>query len=73
MLYGKLQMFVRLLTCALMLLAVAIQHSGRIVGHAMVRSGIASDTVIFSGTRDDFVIDTRKIAAYKILVITSIV
>lgn len=63
MLYGKLQMFVRLLTCGLMLLAVAIQHSGRIAGHAIIRSDIASDTAIFSGTRDDFVIDTREIAA----------
>lgn len=56
-------MFVRLLTCGLMLLAVAIQHSGRIAGHAIIRSDIASDTAIFSGTRDDFVIDTREIAA----------
>lgn len=63
MLYGKIQMFIRLLTCALMLLAVAVQYSGRIAGHTVVRSGIASDTVIFSGTRDKFVINTCKIAA----------
>lgn len=63
MLYGKLQMPVRLLTCALMLLAVAIQYSGRIAGHTVVRPDTVSDTVILSDTHDDFVIDTRKIAA----------
>lgn len=63
MLYGKLQMFVRLLTCALMLLAVAIQYSGKIAGHTIVRSDSASDTIILSGTRDEFVIDTRRIAS----------
>lgn len=56
-------MFIRLLTCALMLLAVAIQYSGRIAGHTIVRSDIASDTVILSGTRDEFVINTRRIAS----------
>ena len=63
MLYGKLKMLVCLLTSALMLLAVAIQYSGRIAGHTVVRSGTASDTVILSGTHDEFVIDTRTIAA----------
>ena len=63
MLYGKLQMFIRLLTCALMLLAVAIQYSGRIAGHTIVQSDIASDTVILSGTHDEFVINTRRIAS----------
>lgn len=63
MLYSKLQMILRLLTCALMLLAVAIQYSGRIAGHTVVQSNTASDTIILSGTQEIFVIDTRKIAS----------
>ena len=62
MLYGKLQMAVRLLTCALMLLAVAIQQSGRIAGHNFVHSDAESDSAVLFGTQDTFVIKTRAIA-----------
>lgn len=63
MLYNKLQMFVRLVTCALMLLAVAIQHSGRVGGYNLINSDLESDTVVLSGTHEEFVVDTRAIAA----------
>lgn len=62
MLYSKLQMLVRLLTCALMLLAIAIQHSGKIIGRSVIQTDTESDTVILSETHNKFVINTRKIA-----------
>lgn len=61
--HRKWQMAVRLLTCALMLLAVAVQRSGRIAGHNLAVAGAESDSVVLSGTREAFVIDTRAIAA----------
>jgi uncharacterized protein with FMN-binding domain len=68
--YPKLQMFLRLLTCALMMIAVAIQQSGRIGGHDLmeqtenkeVQTAVAEEAAVMEGTPDAYVVSTATLA-----------
>ncbi len=59
----KIQMFLRLLTCALMLAAVAIHHHGRLAGHEISAGVDDSPPPVLTGSGGDFVVDTRDIAS----------
>jgi uncharacterized protein with FMN-binding domain len=60
--FDKLNMFIRLLTCALILVAVAVQQSGKIVGHKIVAEETEQVGDVISGDADSYAINTESIA-----------